>query len=506
MKIENIEFIDALEQLAVKVGVTLSRQKIPRESKNKLFRLQALAAQYFTYILWEKPQGKAAVSYLQKRGLEDETIRSFKLGFAPDIVDGLSKILQKKGFSTKELVEAGLSVIEQGGAVRDRFRNRVMFPIWDLQGRIVAFCGRILDDNPRLAKYVNSPETPIYYKGSIVYGLNFAKAEILKKDYVVVVEGQMDVAFSHQAGIKNCVAVSGTAVTEDHLKILSRFSKNLYFCFDADPAGQKAAERVLDLASDMEIYPKIINLPFGKDAAEVVKKEPKAWQKAVEEPVEIADYYFSRVASIIKKETGLNSSQDARREAISFMIEKISRVSDPIIRSDWVKKLAEKTGISERVIWDRISNIAVLKKNQTTPPRLVNTIDILEKELITLFLLAPENLSYLKEKLTLRDISEKNQPFFKEIFSQDKFDREKYLSSLSYENKNEILRCLFKEEQREEKANYADEIRLLVARILKKNRAKEIRELRKQIQEAELAKNFDLLKDLSLKFQRLSSF
>src|SRR3989344_3995694 len=319
MQIEGIEFPEALELLAKRTGVELRRENPKlRSERTRLSQLVEDAARIFESVLHASKtpeQITAPLAYLKKRGLADETIKAFRLGYAPDSWDFLMNALSKRGYRLEEIVKAGLAVKSEQGSRYDRFRNRITFPISDASGRVVGFSGRIFDQidkadqsasglgetadknsfikhsdsstSPVLsapAKYINTPQTLIYDKSKILYGFDKAKEAIRKENAVVLVEGQMDVVMSHQAGIKNTVAVSGTALSTDQLRTLKRLSNTIVSSFDRDAAGEIATKRSLDLAAALDVERKVAILPSGfKDAADAVLKDPEIWRRAVAE-------------------------------------------------------------------------------------------------------------------------------------------------------------------------------------------------------------------------------
>ncbi len=271
-RMENLSFSEVIEQLAERYGVPLEYEEgkgadaAGRDREARILLLLEKAATFYERYLWETSNGKAAQEYLRKRGLKEEVCRAFRLGYAPDEWRGLQRRATKEGFSDRELEDAGL-VVRQSGHVYDRFRGRLMFPLVDHRGRVVGFGGRTLkDENP---KYLNSPEGPLYQKGHLLYGLYQARKAIADADEVIVVEGYTDVLALAQSGTPNVVASMGTALTEAQLALMTRFTKNITFMFDADRAGTDAALRSGDLARNQSLRPMVALLPKGMDPAEV---------------------------------------------------------------------------------------------------------------------------------------------------------------------------------------------------------------------------------------------
>ena len=280
MKFENLEFGEALKILAERAGVELRRVS-PMEYKqfSLLYDLQAAARDFFIKQLGEAP---VAVQYLEKRGLTKETIDTFEIGWAPNAHDALARHLINLGFTTEDIIRAGLAAKSDRGLVFDRFRGRIMFPIANHSGKVVAFTGRILPElefNPstssgQVAKYINSPETPIFQKSRILYNFNRAKSAIREADAAFLVEGQMDVVMTWQSGVKYVVASSGTALTADHLAALRRITEKVVLSFDSDEAGLVAIERAIDLAETMDFGVKVAVAEGAKDPADLAKEDP----------------------------------------------------------------------------------------------------------------------------------------------------------------------------------------------------------------------------------------
>ncbi|MBI3261114.1 DNA primase [Candidatus Berkelbacteria bacterium] len=277
MKQENLEFREALQILADKVGVQLEKSKPKavyeeeKNTKNRLLAINALAAELYHKILRDHPIAQGARDYLSERKLTNETIKQFMIGYAPR-KDVLTQLLSQRGFTTQEIRAAGSP---------EMFHHRITFPIFDQIGNVVGFSCRALDpqDEP---KYLNTRETALYNKSRIIYGLHQAKQAIKHAAQAVVVEGQMDVVASHQAGVPTAVASSGTALTEDHLRILARLTPTVVFAFDADEAGLKAAMSAIELALPQELVVRLVDFPSGiKDTGELVASDPKAWPELV---------------------------------------------------------------------------------------------------------------------------------------------------------------------------------------------------------------------------------
>jgi DNA primase len=281
MEMEGCSFREALEKLAQQAGVELKRystdDRKQAEHRARLYEALELAAKYFQFCL---TKNKTVMQYVfYKRNMNKKTVENFRIGYAPQSGDALKNFLKKRGFSQKEMDDAGL-LNQYGG---DLFRGRMTIPLMDANGRVIGFTARILKEDKNSPKYLNTPETILYNKGRHIFGLSQAKDTIRRTEFVVVVEGNMDVISSHQAGVCQAVATAGTAMTEMHLKSFARMTKDIRLAYDGDEAGIRAAERAISMASKFGIYLSVIDDYHGcKDADELIQKDPKLWQEAVQ--------------------------------------------------------------------------------------------------------------------------------------------------------------------------------------------------------------------------------
>lgn len=373
-EIEGVEFPEALRTLAQKAGVVLRRQDPKLISvRTRLFDLMNESVLFFMDKL-KSDAGAGARQYLRERGLSDETLKEWQIGWALDEWESLSGYLRSKGFKDGQILNSGMVARKQsGGGFYDRFRGRIMFPIANTQGQVVGFTGRVLVETEKSGgKYVNTPQTALYDKSRVIFGLNKAKQEIRKNDLAVVVEGQMDVIASHQAGIKNVAASSGTALTEKQLEILKRYTENLAFCFDADAAGEQATERGIDLAMQKGMNVKIIQLKEVKDPDECIKKlGVSGWQKCIEQAVPIMKYYFELIFKKID-----TKEIEGRREIARQLLGKIVRVGDRVEQDYWVRELAERLGVDEKILRESVRRIEMKRSPQITSNNVSNISNV----------------------------------------------------------------------------------------------------------------------------------
>ncbi len=370
MKLENIDFKEALKILAKKANVELKFEKediIQKTRKELLQEISNLAAQYYNYILTEKEQGKKALEYLKNRGLEEETIVKFKLGYSLNLWNGLYDFLKSKKYNDEDIFLTGLIIKNNSGKYYDRFRGRIMYPIFNISGNIVAFTARQIDNNKDEPKYINSPQTELYDKSSVIFGLNFAKESIRRNDCSIVVEGQMDCISCHQVGSENVVASSGTALTEIHIKTLKRFSNTICFCFDSDLAGQNAAERAIDAALENEINLKVISLENTgyKDPDECIKNDLEKWTNAISEATPYLEYYFNKLHEKINQDSLISSKPKEIKDLITPFLVKLSKINSQIEKNVWIKNLSKITDLDERTLKEELL-IIQNKNNKAT--------------------------------------------------------------------------------------------------------------------------------------------
>jgi len=348
-KIEGIDFKGALKILAEKAGVELVYEKKgERDDRERLFELLEAATIFYSSRLTDD-----ARAYLKSRGVEDGTIHAFRLGWAGESWSEASDHLRKKGFSENDIVLGGLAKKGDRGLI-DKFRNRIIFPIADSAGRVIGFSGRIFGENasPEAPKYLNSPETPLFHKSRILYGFDRAKIAIRKHNFAVLVEGQMDLILSHQAGWANTVAVSGTAFTPEHARLVKRMSDNLVLALDADQAGIKAAGRAARAALQGGLNVKVAQLPSGLDPADLIVKEGvEAWRAAIKGSKDIITFLLDVLQEHAK-------APDAfRRSVESIVLPFVGDMQSPIEREQQIAQIAKRLGVSAAAVTDAFERV-----------------------------------------------------------------------------------------------------------------------------------------------------
>jgi len=363
MRMEGMEFREALELLAAKTGVELPSFDAKQSSqKKRLHEVNLLAAKFFRATLLESPAAEHARAYAASRAIDDMTGDIWLIGYAPDSWSALTDALTKKGITEDELVKAGLvGKREQGSGVYDRFRNRLMFTIMDVHGNVVGFTGRQLSDDKTEAKYVNTPETTLYKKSAVLYGLDKAKGDIKRQDLAVIVEGNMDVVTSHRLGVNNVVASSGTALTIDQLNLLKRFTTNLAIAFDQDAAGNAATIRGLDLARQLDFNIRIITLPpdAGKDPDDAAKKDIALWQHAIRDASRIVEWLYRNAF----RSRDISKPEDKKLVARDLLPE-FRRIPDPVERDGWITRLAKDLAVSEDALREALRGVKTTVTSQ----------------------------------------------------------------------------------------------------------------------------------------------
>ena len=407
-KIENLDFPEALRILADKAGVKLKKiDPAVVSQKTKLMDILKLTAEFFHKALTSSKEGQIARDYIAKRKLTPAILADFKIGYAPDSWDLLLNLLRKRGFKDNDIFLAGLEVKNDRSQLYDRFRQRLMFPIWDAHGNIVGFTGRILDESKENqgGKYVNTPQTLIYNKSLIAYGLDKAKSEIKKQDLAVVVEGNMDVIASHQVGVTNVIAASGTALTLEQLKILQRYTNNLALCFDADLAGQAAADRGIDTALSLGMNVKVITLPKEingqpiKDPDDCIRQGVEFWQEAIKNSQNIMDFYFAKVFAQFDP-----NDPQAKKEIAAKLMKQLAKLIDKVEQNHWLGKLAEKLNVPENILRETFNSYlakADSSKSEVKVEQLARKSreEQQAEQLLALTLKYPQNLEYVVSHL-----------------------------------------------------------------------------------------------------------
>ncbi len=494
MDVEGVEFGDALRLLAQKAGIELKKQdpKIKTE-RQRLYEICELTTKFFEKQLEQSKIGQSAKKYLLGRKISEDSLKKWRLGYAPDVWQGLSDFLNSQGYSQEEIKKAGLGLSSEQGSFYDRFRGRIIFPIFDLNSKVVGFTGRVFKDKDKTetAKYVNTPQSLLYNKSQILYGLDKAKIEIRKKDACILVEGNTDLIMVHQHGFENAVAISGTALTSYQLNILKRYSNNLLIAFDMDAAGQTATKRGIDMAQSQDFNLKIIQLPTGKDPAEIIAENPEKWKKALDNAKSILDFYFHSAFS--GKDL---KNPEAKKEIAKILLPVIKRIPNKIEQAHWIQELSKKLEVKEENIEEELKKVRPgepeeIKKLPAKPSK--SRRELLGERLVTLILKAPQNLNLIEER----------------CFSFFSSEVEEILIKLKkkQEQNSEFFNYLFLKSETEERIE-EEEIRLEIQYCLKELSSLEIKNkldrISQEIKKAEKEKDSKKIEKLLQKFNELA--
>lgn len=472
MEIEGVEFGDALKILAQKAGIDLKpyRKELAKFKTEKalIYEICELATRFFQKQLRETKTGQEVIDYLLKRGISKESIEKWRLGWAPDNWRGLSNFLISKGYKREDIVKAGLAIakdvrensIESDNSqniisgslqdIYDRFRGRIIFPIFDLNSQVVGFGGRIFKQNKdeETAKYINTPNTILYDKSRILYGLNFAKVDIKRKDFCILVEGYTDVILSHQAGFENTVAASGTSLTQFQLNTLKRYTNNLYTAFDMDIGGDSATQRGILLAQSNDFSVKVVIMPQDKDPADVISENPKDWELAINSAKDVMEFYFENAFLKFDK-----TKVEGKREIAKFLLPKLKAIKNEIIKSHWVQKLARELEVKEEAILEELKNIKLeeIPKEENFQDLTFEKLGIestekdrkaiLEERILGVILKFPEMIDYLDKDFQdfISPQSCKILDLISKIEEKDKIFSDQFLKENNLDITNEKL-------------------------------------------------------------------
>ena len=521
MEKEGWEFKEALEYLAQKAGIVLKKKKSAETNTiDILYEIHQKTAQFYHYLLTEHTLGKKALDYLHKRGISDETIKSFQIGYAPQSWESLTRFLKKRGFTVDQLIESGLCVESKRGCY-DRFRGRVVFPLSDVRNRIMGFSGRILETGE--PKYINSPQTPIFDKGKFLLGLNLTKGPIKEKNQAIIVEGEMDMLMSYQAGVKQVTASKGTALTEFQVEALKKYTDTILLCFDTDLAGDAAARRGIEIADKAGLNIKVIQFEDAKDPAELILKDPKLWQTAVANATPIYDYYLQSAERRFKLKT-----PEGKRAIFRELAPIWKKISDPIQKDHYTQRLANLLQIKEETIEKEIEKdhtpttiqpaislakpaLVQLKTEKATPQDRRRS---LERYLIALLLHIPLDHTYVPNfPETLFQQEELKQIYVLLVLHLDSisfqgkaFKINDFVSDLP-EEISELVDQLFLmqiDEKLIEKAHWQKELETVVQELKKMLIKTSLEKLTLQIKSAQEFENMETLEVLNRRFRDLS--
>lgn len=363
MDVDKVSFVEAVRSLAARAGILIPEEtRQPTEEQSEIENLYAvcrLAGMHFFRNLTETEEGAQALKYFHERGFSDETIHAFGLGYSMNTWDSFVRRAQEEGLSSDHIVKAGLARVRDDGSLYDYFRGRAMFPIFSTAGRVIGFGARKMRDDDAVAgKYINSPETPIYNKSRVLFGLFHAKEFIRQEDNVLLVEGYADLISLYQAGIQNVVASSGTALTEDQTLLIGRYSKNLTLMYDADSAGSNATLRGIDLALERDLNVRVVELPEGDDPDSFVQKQGgKAFRELLAKAISFIDFKANQF-----RRAGAFATPEGKTDAVRSLVQSIAKMKDELKRNFYVKEVAEKYDVYESLLFRELERIGAQEK------------------------------------------------------------------------------------------------------------------------------------------------
>ncbi|MBI4462283.1 MAG: DNA primase [Acidobacteria bacterium] len=490
MEMEKLSFPEALRIVAEKCGIALParRPRTPEEEKTahqrtRLVELHEHAARFFAEQLAATREGKLVRDYLHDRGLSDETIKEFNLGYAPAGGDALVRTLRAAGFKP-ELVEAsGLANRDDRGTLYDRFRRRIMFPIASESGRLVAFGGRAMGDD--LPKYLNSPETPIYSKSRVLYNLHRAKEPIRRSELALLVEGYMDSIAVHSAGLTNVVATCGTSLTETQVRLLGRFSRRVAVSYDPDTAGQAATERSLNLLLEQGLEACVVALPTGFDPDRFIReKGADAYRAEIGQAQAYIDFLLARARGQFEM-----SGRDGRIRALNYLLPYLARVPNKVQRSQWAAEVAERLGIEEALLREELRRAATERRTEmrVRPEFTPLEVKAAERRLLQIVLenptIRPDLLKELRDTGAHRGA--KLEAVFEHVLAREEAGEPIELATLGDEVGESERRLLYELAFETTGPGTLEEARSCLAALDQRRLEAELRGLQREIEEAE---------------------
>lgn len=403
-KYDGMSFLEALETLAKRVGITLESYRPTSQDayRKKLLEIMSLSSEYFHFLLTKHESGQEAREYLKTRQIGGEGIKQFNLGYAPNQWRSVSEyLIKKKHYEPAELEAVGLIIRKENNNHYDRFRGRVMFPLKDHKGVVVGFAGRTLSKEASEAKYINSPETMLYSKSKMLYGLWENREHIRKADSIVLVEGELDVIPSWQAGVKNVVAIKGSAFTQEQAQLIARFTKNIYMSLDSDSAGQEAVKRAVVIAESMDMSIRVVQIAGGKDPGDVATTNPRGWREMVKAGVLYWDFLIESALASHDPKTGSGAGEISK-----IVVPAIAQIANSVMKAHYVRELAKQLSVPEESIYSEINRINK-KKELNILKETVQSIEkgqVSRREEIEEYLLSLALQNFEKIKLKLVDL------------------------------------------------------------------------------------------------------
>jgi DNA primase len=514
MEIEHITFKKGLKILAKRAGLEIPHQsEYQRKRANlrgELFTINELAAKFYNYLLLNLDVGEKALNYLSERGYTKENIKRYQLGYAPDRWDSLLNFLADKGYKRADLVKAGLVIAKDNNRHYDRFRNRIIFPINNIRGEVLAFGGRIISSNSSQPKYLNSPETMIYDKGENLYGINWAKASLRAHDNAVIMEGYTDVLTAHMEGIENAVASLGTALTAKQARFLQRYVSRVYIAYDADTAGAKATLRGLDILQDEGLSVRVIGLPDDMDPDDFIKqKGSKAFEELKEEALELVEFKIEQV---------IQSKQDNKADEKVNLTRKIVKIladlKDPLARDVYAHQIADRLSLDGEILHNEVEKFCKKKvrkgkkdkNNKNSYTKNINktksndSIYRLERRILKVYIDYPEYRAKISENLTYEHFFNNLYRKVFRLLSNNKINNiDSFIDNIEDDKIKQLLMKLVVNEKKD--IPYST-LRNWILKLKEKYRFQEKKRLYNELQQNDLT--LESLNRFLVNFQRLN--
>jgi len=516
MEYENLEFPEALRILAKRAGIELKEistfEAGKTSKKEKIYKINAISAEFYHYLLTNHNVGKKPLEYLLKREIKKETLKTFLLGYAPNMGNALSNyLLTKKGFKKEELVDAGVSKYKGQGELVDFFQGRIIFPLFDQRGNIVGFSGRTLLADFQGSKYINTRETLVYHKGSHFFGLNAARDDIKKEERAIIVEGEFDVISCFQEGFKNVVASKGTALTEDQINLILRFTKKISLCFDIDLAGQDAIRRSLSILQKKGAAVTVIQIQNGKDPDEAIKNDPVSFKKSLKNDLDVYDFLLQKALSSFNKKTA-----EGKKRISDDLLPFFSQIDNEIIKEHYVKKLSAELDVSFESIIRELDKLKDGKVKETVKADLKTKKEreeLLEEYLIAL-IVQNENSKKILEKLKdeFESLEFKTLPYKKiteHLFTYfktfEKLDSAKFSKVLPIEILDAFDKCLLLPLPNLSEKDYEDEVEKVYTELSVLKLKDKLKEISQKIKDKEKEMDDEEVENLKKEFEKILS-
>lgn len=493
MKIEGMEFGEAVRFLAQRAGVKLTpRFGPPQGEKEQLYKVNAAAAAFYHYLLTRHSVGSAALSYLKKeRGLRDDTLARFELGFSPDKPDAIAQFLvEKKGYKREDVQRVGLVVQGEKGLV-DRFRGRIVFPLKNERGNVVGFSGRVLpkDEGKNLAKYVNSPETPVYQKRRHLFGLDVTREAIKKEGFALLVEGEFDLLSCWQAGMHNVVAIKGTAFTEEQARLLTRFTTEAVLALDNDSAGDEATTLGIERALESGLTVRVTTLGAFKDPDEAVRADPARFMQKVKNAVGAYEFFIERAFAHFNPREGSGVAAISRE-----LVPLLARIPDAILQAHYIRLVADKLRLSEDAVASQVEKVRAKEPVRAAQPKSTETLpvkprrELVEEQLVSLALqtnarfLTGEEMEGLLRMTVIVRIQEELKKF---LAQSRKFSPRLFIESLPHELTESAASLLLAQLSPQEVSSAPRELERLRAQLVAADLSTQIEEITQKIKAQE---------------------